>query len=252
MGRWLETCEIPGFGLEVQTRVPAGRRAHPVYGSRPASAKIIGPPPSGAHVGLPSQARIPRWAIQSPSSQGGWMHPLGTRATLACWCLLAMIHPGPFAAASEPPWGWPVAQPEVLRGFAQPEQDWSSGHRGIDLAAGPGERVSAIGSGIVAFVGVIDGKPIVSIDHPGTGLRSTYEPVLAVVSPGQAVAAGAPIGRVASAGGHCTGRCLHLGVKRLQSSSPGRTWAYLDPMTLLRRWAILKPLHRRLPADAPE
>lgn len=190
--------------------------------------------------------------MHSGCRQGDWMHPFSARSILACWCLLATVHLGPPAAASAPSWDWPVAEPEVLRGFAQPEQDWSSGHRGVDLAARPGDRVSAIGSGIVAFVGIIDGKSIVSIDHPGTGLRSTYEPVLADVRPGQEVSAGSPIGRVAAEGGHCTEGCLHLGVKRVRSASPRRAWTYLDPMSLLRRWAILKPLHRRLPAGAPD
>jgi len=182
------------------------------------------------------------------------------RSALACWGLLAAVQfgyaavqlgPAAVADPEEPAWSWPIDRPELLRGFTRPEQDWSGGHRGIDLAAAPGDQVTAIGPGMVAYVGVIDGKPFVSIDHPGTGLRSTYEPVLATVKPGERVTARTIIGKVAVEGGHCARRCLHLGVKRVEGLSRGSSAAYLDPMSLLRRWAILKPVPRRRPSDAP-
>lgn len=192
--------------------------------------------------------------MRSSDHQAPLMQLLGPRRTaIACSGLLVAMQFGPTALAEtgQPHWNWPLAQPQVLRGFVQPEEDWSSGHRGLDLTADPGDRVSAIGAGVVAHVGVIGGKPFVSIDHPGTGLRSTYEPVVAIVKPGDQVTGLTTIGILASAGGHCSTGCLHLGVKRIDHEGRS-TKNYLDPMSLLRRWAILKPVHRRPPADAPD
>ena len=109
----------------------------------------------------------------------------------------------------------------------------------------------AIGAGTVVFAGSIAGKPVISIDHPDTGLRSTYEPVVASVRAGQQVRARTEIGRLASSGGHCGPGCLHLGVKRTRDLPAGASTIYLDPATLMQRWAILKPVRRRPPADGP-
>jgi murein DD-endopeptidase MepM/ murein hydrolase activator NlpD len=79
---------------------------------------------------------------------------------------------------------------------------------------------------VVAFAGMVAGRPVVSIDH-ADGLRTTYEPVDPSVGAGQAVARGSPIGTLL--GGHTgcpAGACLHWGLRR------GET--YLDPLLLLR------------------
>jgi murein DD-endopeptidase MepM/ murein hydrolase activator NlpD len=109
----------------------------------------------------------------------------------------------------------------VHRGFAPPTVAWSSGHRGVDLVAKPGEAILAVASGTVAFAGSIAGKPVVSIDHGS--VRTTYEPVVSSVHVGERVARGQVIG-VLGAGGHCRG-CLHWGLRE------GRS--YLDPLLLL-------------------
>jgi len=155
------------------------------------------------------------------------------------------------ATAARPSWAWPVDQPDLVRGFQAPDQDWRPGHRGIDLAARPGDVVLAIGGGVVAFVGTIAGKPVVSIDHPDQGLRSTYEPVLADLAVGRRVEPGTAIGHIAANGGHCAGRCLHLGVRRIRESARAGPVVYLDPAMLLRGWAILKPTRRQRHADGP-
>lgn len=133
-------------------------------------------------------------------------------------------------------WVWPVSPVAVVAGFDPPEKVWSAGHRGIDLATAPGQEVRAIGPGSVAFVHSIAGRPVISIEHGK--LRSTYEPVRALVAPGDTVRAGQLLGWVAT-GGHCADECLHLGIKSGTE--------YLDPLLLLhRRPAVLKPNRLRL------
>ena len=139
-------------------------------------------------------------------------------------CLSVLIVPAPAVAAPTlpTPAGWPSrGAPVVQRGFAPPALAWSSGHRGVDLVAKPGEAILAAASGTVAFAGSIAGKPVVSIDHGS--VRTTYEPVITTLSVGERVALGQVIG-VLGAGGHCRG-CLHWGLREGKS--------YLDPLLLL-------------------
>jgi murein DD-endopeptidase MepM/ murein hydrolase activator NlpD len=87
--------------------------------------------------------------------------------------------------------------------------------------------VLAAGDGVVVFAGRVAGRPVVSVDHAG-GLRTTYEPVDAVVGAGQPVARGSPIGTLAAGHAGCpVAACLHWGLRR------GET--YFDPLALLRR-----------------
>lgn len=67
--------------------------------------------------------------------------------------------------------------PEVTRGFDPPDGPYRPGHRGVDLAAGPGTPVLAAGAGVVGYAGVLAGRGVVTVVHPGDGLRTTYEPV---------------------------------------------------------------------------
>jgi murein DD-endopeptidase MepM/ murein hydrolase activator NlpD len=130
---------------------------------------------------------------------------------------------------------WPLSPPpEVLRRFAVGPQPWSPGHRGVDLAAGAGQRVLSAGAGTVAFAGLVAGRGVVTVAHTG-GLRTTYEPVTAGMGVGRAVAAGDELGVLAT-GNHCPVTCLHWGALRGD--------VYVDPLTLLRPPAppILLPL----------
>jgi len=122
--------------------------------------------------------------------------------------------------------GWPLAGfPPVLRRFDPPEHRYGPGHRGVDLGGWDGQPVLAAGAGVVAFAGPVAGKPVVSVDHPN-GLRTTYEPVVAAVAPGDHVARGQPIGVLQAGHDGCTAAaCLHWGVRRGQE--------YLDPLWLL-------------------
>lgn len=146
------------------------------------------------------------------------------------------------AAPSAPPrpprapvWGWPLGpHPTVVRPFQPGAHRWDRAHRGVDLvepvdpagrAADP-TRVTAAGSGTVLVAGQVFGHGVVVIGHGS--LRTSYEPVTAVVPVGAAVVRGQWIGTLQP--GHCAAvRCLHWGLLAGQ----GRTIRYYDPMILL-------------------
>lgn len=134
--------------------------------------------------------------------------------------------PGPVAAPAGP-YGWPLAGvPVITRPFDPPAGAYGPGHRGADLAAAPGAPVLAAGAGVVAFSGLVAGRPVVSVDHPD-GVRTTYEPVQPVVAAGQAVARGSPLGVLVAGHAGCpAAACLHWGARTGPS-------AYLDPLRLL-------------------
>jgi len=140
----------------------------------------------------------------------------------------AMANPSVFQVQSAPAYLWPLAGlPRVVRAFDPPPKPWLPGHRGVDLAAAPRERVYAAGAGTVAFAGTVAGVGVVSIAHPG-GLRTTYEPVTASVHVGATIEAGTPIGTISGDWTHCPSgvpACLHWGLIRGEH--------YLDPLSLL-------------------
>ena len=140
----------------------------------------------------------------------------------------------PAAAAGAPlhlpqVWTWPLLPaPRVLRAFDNPAKPWLPGHRGVDLAALPGQPVLAAASGVVVFAGLLAGRGVVSIEHGG--IRSSYEPVVPLVKPGDPVVIGRPIALVAAVPPHCGVRvCLHWGA--FESLSVPRR--YLDPRLLV-------------------
>lgn len=148
----------------------------------------------------------------------------------------------PVRAAESTEFGWPLRpRPTVERRFDKPEHDWLPGHRGVDLAGSPGQPVLAAGAGIVVFAGLVAGKPVVSIDHPG-GLRTTYEPVEAQVTAGSRVQRGTTIGTLVAGHEGCpAAACLHWGARRESSVHSRRE--YVDPLGLLHHVPIrLKPL----------
>lgn len=131
-------------------------------------------------------------------------------------------------------WAWPLdPEPALLRAFDPPAQRWLSGHRGVDLAAGPGDGVRAPSGGIVSFVGHLVDRPVLVIDH-GSGLLTSLEPVRSTLVRGAIVGPGDEVGMIGT-GAHCTGRCLHWGL-RLDG-------LYIDPMlTILdTRPSVLLP-----------
>lgn len=118
----------------------------------------------------------------------------------------------------------------VVRPFAPPAQPWLPGHRGVDLAGLPGDPVYAAGEGVVVFAGVINHVGVVSVEHTTDGIRTTYQPVRAVVSTGDRVTKGQHLGFLENTDS------LSFGVRR-----DART--YVDPHLLYRRTQIrLKPV----------
>ena len=91
----------------------------------------------------------------------------------------------------------------------------------------------AAGDGVVAFAGMVAGRPVVSIDHAG-GLRTTYEPVDPSVGAGQAVARGSPIGTL-------RGRARRLPAPGLPALGAAPRRDLLDPL-LLRGAVRLLPV----------
>jgi murein DD-endopeptidase MepM/ murein hydrolase activator NlpD len=145
------------------------------------------------------------------------------------------------AGADRDRFDWPLRpRPAVMRDYDAPSPDWNRGHRGVDLAAKPGQPVYAAGSGTVIFAGELAGRPVVSISHPG-GLRTSYEPVHAAVRAGQLVEAGTVIGEVLAGHPGCAvAACLHWGAMWGRAADAD----YVDPLGLLASTPIrLKPLH---------
>lgn len=178
-------------------------------------------PPSGLSA-APGPAEA--WQSAAETRQGASDEPAPRTAT---------THGQPGAGAGALPgvrpragWAWPLApRPRVVRGFQRPASDYGSGHRGVDLSARPGQTVHAAAAGRTAFVGAIAGRGTVAVAHAG-GVRTTYEPVSPIVSVGDLVVRGQPIGTLEPSGSHCDPVvCLHFGAIR------GR--AYLDPLALL-------------------
>ncbi|MFI6012986.1 murein hydrolase activator EnvC family protein [Streptomyces sp. NPDC051243] len=138
---------------------------------------------------------------------------------------------------------WPVGvRPPVLRGWEPPASAYGRGHRGVDLAAPVGTPVRAVAAGRVSFAGRVAGKAVVSVELTGTGdppLRTTYEPVRAMLKKGDEVEAGEVVGTVEATGSHCAGTCVHWGLRR------GDT--YLDPLSLLPPWLLHRGPSRLLP-----
>ncbi|MGN8246723.1 murein hydrolase activator EnvC family protein [Cellulomonas soli] len=125
-------------------------------------------------------------------------------------------------------------EPRVAHPFDRPAEVWAAGHRGVDLAAAPGDEVLAPADGVISFAGQVAGRGVVTVTH-GDGLRSSLEPVDPLVSVGQRVTRGATVATLdaigtdpapAGSGTHCAPTtCLHWGVRRGTQ--------YLDPLSLL-------------------
>ncbi|MFI0910522.1 M23 family metallopeptidase [Streptomyces abikoensis] len=141
---------------------------------------------------------------------------------------------------------WPVtgargARPLVLRAWEPPPARWAAGHRGVDLAAGPGLPVRAAIPGRISFAGRIAGRGVVAVEL-APALRTTYEPVRATVREGDHVGAGQIIGLLEAGSAHCPGHgCLHWGLRRGDD--------YLDPLTLLPPWILRRAPSRLWPPE---
>jgi murein DD-endopeptidase MepM/ murein hydrolase activator NlpD len=113
----------------------------------------------------------------------------------------------------------------VVRAYEAPVTAFSAGHRGVDLGTTPGEAVGAAADGEVSYAGTLAGRGVVVITH-ADGVRTEYEPVIALVVAHERVSAGETIGLVYGTHGACTNdECLHWGARRGDE--------YIDPLTLL-------------------
>ncbi len=159
---------------------------------------------------------------------------------MALMLTLALVNVVP-ASADDVRLDWPLRPPPaVARGFDAPSPDWNPGHRGVDLPGTPGQPVYAAGAATVVFAGLLAGRPVVSLAHPG-GLRTSYEPVRATVRVGQRVTAETVIGELSAGHAGCrAAACLHWGAMW----GPASGAHYVDPLGLLKSTPIrLKPLH---------
>ncbi len=131
---------------------------------------------------------------------------------------------------------WPSGEEsQILRPYAPTEVRWGAGHRGVDLELPAGDHVVAAGDGVVAFAGMVAGRPVISIDH-ADGIRTTYEPVAPSVSRDEQVAVGQIIGTLLA--GHEPHGGLHWGA-RIGAD-------YIDPLSLLASRTV-----RLYPLEAP-
>lgn len=190
------------------------------------SATVVGNPSAAAALAAlrapPGPAAAPAPAAGRGVAPAPAPGPAAARVPSGAWA------GGPAASGvAAPRWRWPVSpRPPVVRPFDAPASPWGAGHRGLDLAAVPGDGVLAVEAGTVTHVGTVAGRGTVTVLH-ADGLGSTYEPVAASVSVGARVAAGDVLGVLEDgAVAHCGRRgCLHLGAR----TPP----AYLDPLPLL-------------------
>ena len=152
-----------------------------------------------------------------------------------------LLFPSPAGAA--PVWVWPLPGPHVVsRPFGLGATQYAAGHRGADLPGTPGEPVLAAGAGSVSYAGLLAGRGVVVIVHGA--LRTTYEPVSAVVRVGGTVGAGQQIGTLQPGHEGCpVAACLHWGLLRGQT--------YLDPVALVDPGPVrLLPRDGSLPPPA--
>ena len=162
------------------------------------------------------------------------------RLVMVVLAVAALVSPAP-AQADGQRLQWPLRpRPAVVRVFDAPRPNWTPGHRGVDLAGVDGQPVYAAGAATVVFAGLLAGRPVVSLAHPG-GLRTSYEPVRAAVRPGQRVDASTAIGTLMPGHPGCAApACLHWGAMW----GPAARADYVDPLGLLASTQIrLKPFH---------
>jgi murein DD-endopeptidase MepM/ murein hydrolase activator NlpD len=127
-------------------------------------------------------------------------------------------------------WLWPVTGP-VIRGFDPPDDPYSAGHRGIDIATAFGTAIRAPAAGVVTFSGKVGGLLFITLDH-GDGLSSTYSWLSStVVRKGDHVSRGATIGATGAGHPGSSVAHLHLGVKL--------DGGYIDPMIMLAPLSVV-------------
>lgn len=140
----------------------------------------------------------------------------------------------------------------VVTPFDPPAERWLTGHRGVDLAVDPLETILAPADGAVLFAGAVGGRPVLSIEHAG-GVRTTFEPVRAIVRPGDRVVAGEPVGHVVAGHPGCpVVACLHWGARVTSGKPSGDDDDYVDPLSLVAVHDSPIRLKPTQPGDEPD
>lgn len=163
------------------------------------------------------------------------MHPLPFCCSVSAVASLLFLYLAPVPAAQatqSAPWLPPI--PGALRvgdGFAPPQFNWNSGHRGVDLCPPVGTNVCSPTAGTVIYAGQLNDRQLVSIQL-ANGWKQSFEPLTSLaVKPGQTVSAGQLLGQLAP--GHTAhgnpqqvNNCLHWGVRNTAGT-------YLNPLQFL-------------------
>lgn len=127
----------------------------------------------------------------------------------------------------------PVRAGRIASVFERPEYQWSSGHRGIDVALDASRELIAPADGVVSFAGKVASKSVVSLRHGS--LTLTFEPAQTTLQHGTQVARGEAFAIAQGVSDHCADTCVHWGIK----DDAG----YVDPSTLLgAQRIVLLPL----------
>ena len=218
-------------------RIESGRFSStggPPAGVSPAGSGAVGTPtaPPDA-VGMTPTVALLSLLLSFPAT-------LGT-APLPSPALTRPVPPVTGLAPASATAVWPLdPQPAVVADFDPPQSRYGAGHRGVDLAGEPGQRVRTAAAGRVTYAGALAGRGVVVVAHGST--RTTYQPVEAAVEVGALVDAGDLIGTLERSGSHCAPEvCLHWGLIE------GET--YLDPLSLLGAGPVrLLPLFGAHPA----
>ncbi|WP_129662108.1 M23 family metallopeptidase [Rothia uropygialis] len=145
----------------------------------------------------------------------------------------------PYTPSGVPRWVWPTSPvPAVERKFEKPARKWDPGHRGVDLAASPGQTIRSPTSGIVTFSGRVVDRGVITVTTDD-GYLTSFEPVTEQLPRGTRVSSGDVIARRDPEQPHdgCFS-CLHWGVRHGGD--------YVNPLLLVGalRPSILWPLPR--------
>lgn len=156
--------------------------------------------------------------------------PLGAGRAAVRWTLAATLVLVACASPAEAAWRAPVAGEVVERFDFAPAAPYAGGqHRGVDLAARPGQLVGAPCSGRVTYAGRVPGHGHGVTIACGTYAATVLDLARTHVVRGARTTPGAPVGTAA-------GTTVHLGARRR-----GARHGYVDPLRLLGRAAPPPP-----------
>lgn len=142
-------------------------------------------------------------------------------------------------------WDLPINSfnnPKIVNSFDNAIDQYSAGHRGVDLNADIGQNILAPDDGIILYKGIIADKPYFTFETRGYGnihLKNTFEPAKTSLNIGDKVQKGQIIGTVESYDEpkekvYCL-NCLHWGLIK----EPYNNRLYIDPLKEVYRKRIV-------------